>query len=1424
MDSKTQRVLLCLTFLIPSLKSNEGICPIPEHILPCICSTRNEDPQIWCTHSDLMQVTKGIQKLGQFVRKPIDELIVENNYLPSLPGKLFQGLNVARLMLRHNGLESVSAAWLETQEPNLVEIFIVENDLKSMPAESFSKLHNLQALTIQSQSLKRIPSLINLSRLRYVSIQSESLTSISKHTFENLPNLDKIFIEGSPKLHSLEENAFYDLPKLTKLEITNCGIMNIHMRALSLLPILNELSLSNNFISDATMIGRAIRDLPILSNLNLNHNYISKLNEGAFVDQPMLEVLLLSHNSISIIHHGAFHLVPKLRVVDLNYNEIVRIHPESFLQPSGSGVEELTLIGNKIMHISEFRSLLDALPRLKFLDMSENFLQNIPRGALRGHPSLERLHLNKNNIKFIESEAIVAMPALRELQLSNNSLSDMNEGPYWNLPALKGLDISENFFRRLQPKLLYNLPALRRINISGNQISIIDPLTFMDSPFLEYINISKNALISIHPATFRNLENLYEIDASSNRLVEFLPGLPRGLEQLYLQKNQITSLPILPSPDLELPSLRTLDLSNNGIQKIPHGGLNILHNLRRFYMKRNGLKQIEAMTFSDLQHLEILDLSENQIISIHPRSFDKLSQLKRVNINGNHIENIDFSAIKDNIVLAAIDLSKNRLKSISTDRINQPLNVELLNISFNKLYELPKSLNMLSNLKVLDVSYNHLKHFDGNSINSIQTLKEIKLPSNKIAELRSGTLENLQDLETIDFDNNQVETIHNLAIANLANLTSISLSRNHIVDLPDRAFSNLPRLRIIELQGNRLQYVSKRAFDNMPLVQYLNMSNNQMTNLENSGIRQLTSLEVLDLSFNKVTMITRESFQYMEWLVELNLDNNHVCSINGNPFDYMQRLKVLSLRHNKLTTVTENNFLKLRHNIAIFDIDGNPLICNCGIIWLKSWLAESTSMGPKCTDGTHVKDISFGRDDCKNQPIGNEDRSCFTHENQALLPSIGTSVLSSVNKITDYSTGLKNNYQGNKINRPSPEESDYFYDDYVDYPYNETLMAINNDQTNYTNKKVGNTPTLYASMKNVTDKRTSIIGSSSTASPPKTGFTFFGLPLPSLDMGKLLTTGRKIDWSENKNTPNLKKYPVTDLPKFETGGFTPMLPSTSSGFSPIVSPIPTPTVNKTHTVISDGGKIRYGNIGIINNTFLAHDIVPPKAVVNNITTHRNTKSEVHEVKSYFGKDNNTQIAYNKTKNVVEQKSDPTNLSKYNMIESNYTITHVTEKEGIITTDSNDMLQTWLDTTSLPTPTSWPITKRPTKEHKIDSQPTALSAVLATKNDDFIWNGTRAATITKVNLPHAEHYDLRNNYAPVTNREAKTRFSDLQVPNNKSTETKDWYYKNYNKSHLDPYIAPGIHKSTSASNLLQKTYFLDVSVILYTLYKILLFQI
>lgn len=235
--------------------SGNGVCPPQELILPCRCSQKGPEIQIWCSHTDLPSVLSGIKSTSKALNRPIDELILENNFLPSLPGRAFAQLQVTRLMLRHNGLERLSAGWLNDMETNLVEIFIVERGLRSIPVDSLFGIRNLEAITIQSGNLKRYPEFSGLPKLRYINIESDSLIELSPHGFRDLLNVETISIINSKGLTRLESGLLVDLPKLRSINFQRNGIEWIHLRAFaSTLMSLQLIDLSYNKISNAGML------------------------------------------------------------------------------------------------------------------------------------------------------------------------------------------------------------------------------------------------------------------------------------------------------------------------------------------------------------------------------------------------------------------------------------------------------------------------------------------------------------------------------------------------------------------------------------------------------------------------------------------------------------------------------------------------------------------------------------------------------------------------------------------------------------------------------------------------------------------------------------------------------------------------------------------------------------------------------------------------------------------------------------------------------------------------------------------------------------------------------------------------------------------------------------------------------------------
>lgn len=54
----------------------------------------------------------------------------------------------------------------------------------------------------------------------------------------------------------------------------------------------------------------------------------------------------------------------------------------------------------------------------------------------------------------------------------------------------------------------------------------------------------------------------------------------------------------------------------------------------------------------------------------------------------------------------------------------------------------------------------------------------------------------------------------------------------------------------------------------------------------------------------------------------------------------------------------KNNFTRIK---------GNPLSCSCGMLWLRGWLQQASSEGPRCADGSLFKEIRLSRQDCQRE-------------------------------------------------------------------------------------------------------------------------------------------------------------------------------------------------------------------------------------------------------------------------------------------------------------------------------------------------------------------------------------------------------------------------------------------------------------------------
>lgn len=1060
------------------------------------------------------------------------------------------------------------------------------------------------------------------------------------------------------------------------------------------------------------------------------------------------------------------------------------------------------------------------------------------------------------------------MPALRELRMRNNSLSESLPLPFWNLPGLKGLDLSKNQFKRIDPTLLMGLPSLRSLDISLNYLSTLDPSSFANTPLLETINISRNELSMIHPSTFNNLDHLFEIDASYNNLQEIIPGLPQAVERISLKRNKISSLPVPPNKAFDLPNLRMLDIGSNMVQRIPRSTFKSLSQLRYLSLAKNRIQTIDETSLHGLERLEILNLRDNRIMAMHEKSMQTLQDIRDLNIQGNRIELFVDDLLSNLQRLERLDLSRNNLVEVQPNSFRNTRSLRSLDISENNLRDLPESIMGLSDLRELDVSFNRLSGLSPVILSSLRQLEELRASNNKVLGIPQGTFRDLPVLQYLDLSSNELNMMEAGSVRNLPQLQEVVLADNRLVELGDRIFEELPNLQAVHLQQNNLRYISPNAFIRSPSIVYLNISSNHFRTLEHVGLRSVRNLEVLDLSNNGIKRITTNPLRGLDWLVELKLDDNRICKVQGEPFSTMPRLRVLTMRNNKMSTIVEPTFRSLRGNLAILDLDGNPLDCTCDILWLRAWYQETDSLthypGPRCRDGTMLRESRLSRSECQtdersnNIPLTNEHGDLFSRQ----IPYDECEAEGFDEPVGNYP--------------PSPIDSEYFDDQYIDYPINETHLAISNSSGPVQNIPYGQLPDVPgANLSNTIlnyNKHKQFLQQQQQQAPGSQ-FTFFGMPLPSLNIGNLWNNGRtannrannraaagtkgkarvqvyrpedleifkflnqrdpqtdkKIDPRERNSLQTLpdRKYENNNLqyrPYFQTpfmepkpiekGGFVPILPGTTGGFTPIPNPYESSTDNVTsdESQSSESTLINIQKNGTEkwNDKFQVPINTESPKIIDYDTEQSDSKLVSNNEETFAETEMTKVTTLSPLQNFLADLTAP----RYEVSQpTTITYSETTVRPEINLSESSST--TYRAPPYLPESTT-------SKNKKYADSPSSLSALVAPGAQLANYRPPGRSTITKVfsstPTPIAEEYqrttsDMRNdNKNSNINEIASVTTTDITPDETTRKANMDWYYANYNKS-LDEGYGIGVNslRSGCVSNFSFKSFSFSILLI------------
>lgn len=363
------------------------------------------------------------------------------------------------------------------------------------------------------------------------------------------------------------------------------------------------------------------------------------------------------------------------------------------------------------------------------------------------------------------------------------------------------------------------------------------------------------------PLEWDELSGARKLNLTGNQIYA-IPSDLLSLEVLVLCGNYQKSLPDrITKAICTYTNLRTLDLSFNSLDLF--NGIK-LPRLQKLLLMSNNLTSINLEHFPSIEEVDLAQNAFKEVPKLTPT-------LKRLSLDSNKMETFAVS----HPYLEFLSLSSNILTSF--DHITLPV-LKILNLSRNKLIQLPPLDKATPNLEILDVSFNRLTELPFLPV----TIREIYAANNRITAI-SQEISFLNRVTLIDISDNDIENIpllptriqsliaHNNRIkrvvqAGTPDLYSLSMAHNCLADIPHFSVAELPYLsfRYNHLSTISVQFLCER-------IQKLDLSHNRLTHIP-VELFYFADLVTLDLSNNFIEEMPLSLS--MAPLIELNISNN----------------------------------------------------------------------------------------------------------------------------------------------------------------------------------------------------------------------------------------------------------------------------------------------------------------------------------------------------------------------------------------------------------------------------------------------------------------------------------------------------------------------------------------------------------------------
>ncbi|XP_037303631.1 follicle-stimulating hormone receptor isoform X2 [Manduca sexta] len=381
------------------------------------------------------------------------DLNLSSNRLEWVPRGALSGAALARLWLDRCALRRLPAHALADLR-HLHYLSAEDNLIAEVEGEELAGARALRTLRLARNLLRAVPAraLAPLDHLQTLNLAGNLITELTEWSLPPLPALHTLVLKRNRIAH-VEDRAFVNTPNLRVLLEEN--LLTQLPPAVQLLPSLEDLSVASNRVEQVE--SGVLQPCRRLTRLELRANPLTNVHPRALTHLPHLSTLILSEarglRSLPSLNGSV-----RVRTLRVDRARLARLPPDLCLH-----TPQLRSLEVKWNHLDRVPDL-HACSELRLLDLSGNEITSLSGAALRGLDRLRDLLLARNRLRRLTADAFLHTPDLQMLNLEENQIEHIDMETFVPISKLEDLNLGNNVFPWLPASGLQRLLHLKAHN------------------------------------------------------------------------------------------------------------------------------------------------------------------------------------------------------------------------------------------------------------------------------------------------------------------------------------------------------------------------------------------------------------------------------------------------------------------------------------------------------------------------------------------------------------------------------------------------------------------------------------------------------------------------------------------------------------------------------------------------------------------------------------------------------------------------------------------------------------------------------------------------------------------------------------------------------------------------------------------------